>query len=215
MLFVPVFFLAAGYSLMYVIGRPVIHFATSSLNLFLLSDVPTFETQEQSFEAIKEEDVAKDENNELASSSIAYPRGGERYGDIMVDSLDLNMPLYFGDTDEILRKGAGQYMGSVYIGETGTSLVGGHNVDGFGKLSGIQTNDIVTAKTTYANYRYQVKEMVIRHKDDPEINELISQKDKPILLLYTCYPVDSLGMTDERLFVICELVEGPLINPNK
>ncbi|OTP12321.1 hypothetical protein A5844_000553 [Enterococcus sp. 10A9_DIV0425] len=215
MLFVPIFFLAVGYSLMYVIGRPVIHFATSSLNLFLLSDVPSFDTKEQTFEAINDQDVEKDKNNELASSKITYPRGGERYGEIIVDALKLNVPLYFGDTDEILRKGAGQYMGSVYIGEVGTTLVGGHNVDGFGKLSGIQTNDIVTANTTYANYQYQVKETVIRHKDDPEINQLISQRDKPLLLLYTCYPVDSLGMTDERLFVICELVEGPLINPNK
>lgn len=215
MFFAPIFFLTIGYSLIYMIGRPVIHFTISSLKLFLLSDIPTSTDREQTFSAVNEKDIKRDKNNELASSSITYPRGGECYADIIIDSVNLNVPLYFGDTDDFLRKGAGQYMGSVYLGEVGTTLVGGHNVDGFGKLSGVRKNDIVITKTIYANYRYQVKETKICHKDDPEISKLINQREKPTLLLYTCYPIDSLGMTDERLFVICALVEGPLINPNK
>ncbi|WP_165004781.1 MULTISPECIES: class D sortase [unclassified Enterococcus] len=200
---------------MYIVGQPVIHFATSSLQLFLLSDVPEFDKKQQVFTEIEEKEVKKDENNELSSTQIAYPKGGEQYGKIIIDSLKIDVPLYYGDTDEILRQGAGQYMGSVYPGERGTTLIGGHNIDEFGLLIGSQVGDVVSVKTSYANYLYQVKKIIVRRYDDREISQLIDQKQKPTVMLYTCYPVDSLGMTDERLFVICDLIDGPMINPNK
>ncbi|MFR4753953.1 MAG: hypothetical protein ACLT90_19210 [Enterococcus raffinosus] len=52
MLIAPIIFLVIGYSLMYVIGRPVIQFVTSSIQLFLLTDTPEFEATEQTFKAV-------------------------------------------------------------------------------------------------------------------------------------------------------------------
>lgn len=215
MFITPILFLVVGYSLMYVVGRPVIQFASSSLKLFLLADVPTFERQQDAFAAVNDEEIKKDADDEIPSSQIEYPKGGYQYGEVIAESLDLDMPLYYGDTDEILRQGAGQYMGSVYPGEVGTSLIGAHNGYGFGKFIGIEKGDIVKVKTTYANYEYKVTKMDIRHKDDPEIEAALEQRDTPKIIFYTCYPVDSIGMTDERVFVFCDLVKGPVVNPAK
>lgn len=198
---------------MYVIGRPVIQFVASSLELILLNEAPNFDFEsKETFTAVQDAEVQTDENNELPSSQIDYPKGGSLYGKIVIDDLKLDVPLYFGDTKEILRVGAGQFMGSVYPGELGTTLVGGHNTDSFGKLSAIQEGTEVKVQTTYGNYTYRTLHSEVKNKDDAAVQDLISQRERRILLLYTCYPIDSLGMTDDRLFVTCELIDGPVIN---
>lgn len=211
----PIIFLVIGYSLIYVIGKPVIQFVTSSIQLFLLTDTPNFETTKQSFTAVDNKSVATNANNELPSSKIDYPVGGQLYGKVKIEKLQLNVPLYFGDTEEILREGAGQFMGSVYPGELGTTLIGGHNVDDFGKLGAAQVGDEITLQTTYGNYVYRINRLDVRDKKDKEINEMIYQRNDRRLILYTCYPIDSLGLTNERLFAIGEFVSGPMINGNE
>lgn len=78
--------------------------------------------------------------------------------------------LYFGDTEEILRQGAGQFMGSVYPGEMGTSLIGGHNVDDFGKLGAVPIGDTIEVQTSYGNYTYRVTQLEVKNK---KIRQLI------------------------------------------
>lgn len=211
----PIIFLVIGYSLIYVIGKPVIQFVTSSIQLFLLTDTPNFETTKQSFTAVDNKKIATNARNELPSSKIDYPVGGHLYGKVKIEKLQLNVPLYFGDTEEILREGAGQFMGSVYPGELGTSLIGGHNVDDFGKLGAAQVGDEITLQTTYGNYVYRINQIEVRDKKDKEINDMIYQRNDRRVILYTCYPIDSLGLTNERLFAIGEFVSGPMINGNE
>ena len=211
----PIIFLVIGYSLIYVIGKPVIQFVTSSIQLFLLTDPPNFETTKQSFTAVDNKKIATNARNELPSSKIDYPVGGQLYGKVKIEKLQLNVPLYFGDTEEILREGAGQFMGSVYPGELGTSLIGGHNVDDFGKLGAAQVGDEITLQTTYGNYVYRINQIEVRDKKDKEINDMIYQRNDRRVILYTCYPIDSLGLTNERLFAIGEFVSGPMINGNE
>ena len=211
----PIIFLVIGYSLIYVIGKPVIQFVTSSIQLFLLTDTPNFETTKQSFTAVDNKKIATNARNELPSSKIDYPVGGQLYGKVKIEKLQLNVPLYFGDTEEILREGAGQFMGSVYPGELGTSLIGGHNVDDFGKLGAAQVGDEITLQTTYGNYVNRINQIEVRDKKDKEINDMIYQRNDRRVILYTCYPIDSLGLTNERLFAIGEFVSGPMINGNE
>ena len=211
----PIIFLVIGYSLIYVIGKPVIQFVTSSIQLFLLTDTPNFETTKQSFTAVDNKKIATNARNELPSSKIDYPVGGQLYGKVKIEKLQLNVPLYFGDTEEILPEGAGQFMGSVYPGELGTSLIGGHNVDDFGKLCAAQVGDEITLQTTYGNYVYRINQIEVRDKKDKEINDMIYQRNDRRVILYTCYPIDSLGLTNERLFAIGEFVSGPMINGNE
>ncbi len=211
----PIIFLICGYSLMYVIGKPVIQFVTSSIQVFLLTDTPDFQATEQSFTAVDNQSVKTNANDELPSSEVDYPVGGQLYGKVKIEKLKMDVPLYFGDTDEILRKGAGQFMGSVYPGEIGTSLIGGHNVDDFGKLGAAQVGDEIEIQTTYGNYTYRITKLDVRNKNDKEIDNMIYQRNDRRLILYTCYPLDSLGLTDERLFAIAEFVSGPMINADE
>lgn len=215
MIIAPALFLIIGYSVMYIIGKPVIQFVTSTVEIMLLNEAPTFDFDtDQSFETVNNDDVKTDADNQLASSTIDYPKGGTKYGQVVISDLKIEEPLYFGDTPQILRNGAGQFMGSVYPGEMGTTLIGGHNTASFGKLLDIKAGTKVVIQTTYGNYTYEVTEAHIKNKNDETIQSLIDQREQRILLLYTCYPINSyqLGMTNERMFVTCKLTDGPIIN---
>lgn len=101
------------------------------MQVLLLTDAPTFD------EVPKKMNINKVDSKglkEINSSQIQFPKYGENYGEITISRIKLDTPLYFGDSETILREGAGQYMGSVFPGEIGTTLVGGHNIDEFGKL---------------------------------------------------------------------------------
>lgn len=214
MIVIPILFLLCGYSLVYIVGRPVIHFTSSSLQLFLLSELPKFEKNEQTLPELDRQTIETNEQT-IFSSQIVYPRAGYRYGRIVADSVSLDVPLYYGDSAEILRQGAGQYMGSVYPGELGTTLVAGHNADEFGKLIAIKKSDVIQIIASYGDYSYQIYKIAVLDKNAEEIKLLLTQKEQPKLILYTCYPIDSIGLTDQRLFVFAYLIKGPLIQEHQ
>ncbi|EOW2629534.1 class D sortase [Enterococcus hirae] len=203
-------FFILNYCFVYLVARPVIQFVSSSIQVLLLSEAPNFE---QTFSTGNIKTTFKDQA-EINSSQIQFPKYGEHYGEISIPTLKLKVPLYFGDSESILRKGAGQYMGSVFPGEIGTTLIGGHNIDSFGKLLNIQPNEQIDIQTTYGSYHYTVTDKKVANKADWQIAKELRQQKNRELILYTCYPIDSLGLTNERLFITANLISGPKINEN-
>lgn len=143
---------------------------------------------------------------ELASSSMVYPVGGDQFGEVVIDKVKINEPLYYGDSEEILRLGAGQYIGSMIPGDLGTTLIGGHNLPSFGKIYYLEPGDQVSIRTHYGDYTYQVTEVNIADYKDPTINTKLADRSKRSLILYTCYPLDAIGLTPERVFVSADYV---------
>lgn len=204
-----------GYLIIFIIGAPVINFASSAVELILLSDAPDFEkepnnllTQTQSSE--KEQAVA--EEGKLASSRLVYPNGGDQFGQVVIDKVGINEPLFYGDSEDILRLGAGQYIGSMIPGDLGTTLIGGHNMPSFGNIYYLEAGDLVKVTTHYGEYTYQVMDKKISDYTDPIIKEKLGDKSKRSLILYTCYPLDAIGLTPERVFVFADYVSGPVID---
>ena len=52
-------------------------------------------------------------------SKIIYPSFGAQYAEIKIDSINLDAPVYWGDTEELLQQGVCQNTGSVYLGMKG------------------------------------------------------------------------------------------------
>lgn len=136
-------------------------------------------------------------------SKIIYPSFGTQYATIKIDSIGLEAPVYFGSSDELLRLGVCQYMGSVFIGETGNVVLDAHCNTFFLNLGDVKVGDIIVLTTSYGEFTYKMKESTI-FKDTN--NELIAPTADDRLTLYTCYG-NLLGPTEDRLAVICELVE--------
>ena len=135
-----------------------------------------------------------------------YPEYGSRYGNIKIESLDINLPLYYGDKLFILKNGVGQSSGSYFPGEGGSIICMGHNTKAFlYKLPQIKKGAIIEVETTYGTFKYKVDNTKIVNMYN--VDELPIQKDEEVLMLYTCYPVNGLGHKTDRFVVYAKKVE--------
>ena len=204
-----------GYLIIFIIGAPVINFAASAIDLILLNDAPAFEKETNNLFAEvdpTEKEGSVNTEGKLASSTLVYPNEGDQFGQVIIDQVGINEPLYYGDSEEILSLGAGQYIGSMIPGDMGTTLIGGHNGPSFGKIYYLEPGNTFSISTHYGDYTYQVTDKTIAHYTDPMITEKLGDKSKHSVILYTCYPLDAIGLTPERVFVFADYLTGPLID---
>ena len=143
--------------------------------------------------------------NENVKEITEYPEYGSRYGNIRIESLDINLPLYYGDKLEILKNGVGQSSGAYFPGEGGSIICMGHNTKTFlYRLPEIKKDSIIKIETTYGTYEYKVIETKV--VDMYDVDELPIQKDREILMLYTCFPVNGLGHKKDRFVVYADRI---------
>lgn len=134
-----------------------------------------------------------------------YPSWGKKYATLKIDSINLELPVYHGDTMKILKKGIGHYSGSYFNGEGGSVIFAGHS-DYLHHLPEVKINDIINVDTIYGKFKYRVYQTkVIKRTDE---NALPITKDKEILMIYTCYPVTAYGNPKHRFVVYANLVEA-------
>lgn len=136
---------------------------------------------------------------------VTYPEYGTRYGNIKIDSLNIGLPLYYGDKPNYLRYGVGQSSGAYFPGEGGSIICLGHNNKTFlYDLPKIKKDAIIEINTTYGDFKYRVYQTKIVNMYD--VDELVIQKEEEILMLYTCYPVETLGDKKDRFVVYAKRV---------
>ena len=102
------------------------------INLFFGQEIGTI------FSLVNKVSITVPENTEPEVTTIVtndsnkqnlknYPQYGTKYATIEIPRIDVNLPVYFGDTLEILKKGVGHSSGSYFPGEGGSILYMGHN----------------------------------------------------------------------------------------
>lgn len=153
----------------------------------------------------------KDGKQYVDNESVVFPRYGDCFGQLIMEDCDIDCKLFFGDDSLALRNGAGMYNGSFIPGYGGTTLVGGHNSTYFNGLKNAEAGQKVLIKTSYGNFTYTVTGTDVKKYNDPTAYDL-SSSDKSLLVMYTCYPFDELGLTSSRFFVYAELTDGVMIN---
>ncbi len=133
-----------------------------------------------------------------------YPEYGTKYATIQIPKIDVDLPVYFGDTLEILKKGVGHSSGSYFPGEGGSIVFMGHNAKKtFRRFGELQVGDEITVKATYGTYKYKIYDMKLIKETD--VDELPIQEEKEILMIYTCYPFNNIGYATQRYVVYAEL----------
>lgn len=134
-----------------------------------------------------------------------YPYHGEKYGTFKIESIDVDLPLYYGMTLDILKRGVGHDPESYFPGEGGSILCMGHNSTIFlRKFGGLKIGDIININTEYGEFNYKIYEMKVVHEDD--VDEAPIQKEEEIFMVYTCYPFNNIGYTDKRYIVYAKPV---------
>lgn len=139
---------------------------------------------------------------------ITLPVVNQQYAEIKCDKLGILAPVFWGDSDLILRSGVGTYTASSLPGYDRTILMSAHNATYFEGLEDVAQGDVFTLTTTYASFEYKVSDIKVLAADDADAVDFNREEEQ--LVLYTCYPFQALAsVNNERLFVYCDKIAGP------
>ena len=148
----------------------------------------------------EQKEMEMNENNRLQN----YPEYGTQYATIEIPKIDVDLPVYYGDTLEILKKGVGHSSGSYFPGEGGSIVYMGHNSKKvFRRFSELQIGDSIKVTTSYGEFNYRIYDMQLIN--ETETDKLPIKKEKEILMVYTCYPFNNIGYATQRYVVYAEL----------
>lgn len=135
---------------------------------------------------------------------ISYPVFGEQYAMLEIESIGLNVGVFYGVNPELLERGACHSTQSAVIGEIGNAVIDAHVNTFFSELSEVQPGDKVVVYTSYGRFVYEVSEQIEFSKTDKRY--VAVTRDAEYLTLYTCKP-QVLGSSDQRIGIRCVPVE--------
>jgi sortase A len=128
-------------------------------------------------------------------------------GELLIPSLDLELPIYEGTEKSELRKGVGRFIGSAQPGEADNCVLSGHRETVFSQLGNLELGETVIVKSELGLFSYEVDEIRIVDEDDRTV---IVPYDEAILTLTTCYPFNGIGIAPERYIVSAKMTETKL-----
>lgn len=163
----------------------------SLLNMITIGEKKV-QTQEIKFDSIKKR---------LA----VYPTWGSIWATLEIPDIGINIPVYQGDTLDIIQYGAGHFSGSYFPGEGGSIILAAHNSrQHFMYLPKLDLGAKVIVKANYGTFTYEVVDAkVIR---DNDMASLPIQTEKETLMMYTCWPTNTIGFKSKRYVVYTELI---------
>lgn len=112
-----------------------------------------------------------------------------------------NQQLYVlaGSTDAIIAFGPGHLVQSAYPGQSGNSVIMGHNDTHFALLENVNKGDLIEITTKQASTLYQIEALRIAHQDQVDLLE--PELDNTLTLI-TCYPFDTLSAGTDLRYVV-------------
>jgi sortase A len=209
----PLIFMIIGYAIAAFIFSPFIDIIHAAGSLVISRDGPDFSGLE--FESVFDEDAADviEEDGVIHISEIEMPVYGQHYAEIRNRRIGLEAPVHFGDSYEILRFGVGHNFWTDLPGFGGMTLLAGHNTTHFLPFQDIVIGDVIELQTNYGHFEYEVTTIeLIHHVDDAEVAFELGESEIEMLIMYTCYPFDAIGLTPYRLFVYAEKISGPVVD---
>lgn len=127
---------------------------------------------------------------------------GDVLGYIEIPSINIKLPIYYGTSVDILKKGVGVLEGtSLPVGGENThSVLSAHtglaNQKLFTDIDKLKDGDVFYLHILKKDLAYKVNQIKVVHPD--EIDDLKISEDKDYVTLLTCYPY---GINTERLLV--------------
>lgn len=150
------------------------------------------------------------EKKSFNNTAVNIPALNQQYAEIVCDELDIEAPVFWGDTQLTLDSGVGTYTASALPGYGSAVLMSAHNTTYFKGLKNASSGDVFKITTTYGEFEYVVRETKILSESDASAFNFNSQKEE--LVLYTCYPFAPMSaVSGERLFVYCDKLSGPVV----
>ncbi|MEG0108393.1 MAG: class D sortase [Lachnospiraceae bacterium] len=203
--YMPLIFAIIGYGIVYMAAKPFIDIGISVGSLFMSSTAGENELKGETFDQ-PGIDINK-QSGTIDIKGVHWPEYADAYGQLSCERIGLLSHVYWGDDNDLLREGAGTYLGSGIPGNNRTMLIAGHNTTIFSPLQNIQPGDVITFTTTYGIYQYQITDTKVLDSYDTTAYDMSAKTEQ--LVLYTCYPFSTLGSTNQRFFAYGTKIMGP------
>lgn len=142
------------------------------------------------------------------TTTFIHPEINRCYGTFSCRRLGINdLKVYYGDNEFCLSKGIGTSTQSALPGFGARTLMSAHNLTYFAPMKDVAVNDIFELNLKWGYYRYRVyKTEVMAPKEfDPGLIRVPSDE----IIVYTCYPFNGQSGSAQRIFMFCEMLEGP------
>ena len=210
-IYVPVLFAVIGYVIIYIAFTPIFNIIGAVSGMIARESAPNFNKELSVIYDPEAHKTVETVNNTVSESVVEWPKQGMVYANITCEAIGMDENLYWGDSDDILNVGIGQYTGSYIPGYGKTILICGHRST-FGRyIKYTELGYIYKITTNYGVYEYQVTDIVILTEEEAEEQVgywLVENKER--LIYYTCYPFESgYGKATQRCFVFAKKVSGP------
>lgn len=209
----PLIFSVIAYLLVYFLAQPILAPLMAVTDLTFSANSRPGQTDVYSgrvFELANHQDT---DIETIPASAISFPRYGDQYARVYIEGTAVDTPVFYGDSKQLLKKGAAQYIGSKLPGFGGTIIIGAHKTTHFRDLKSVEIGDIITVVTSYGVYEYTVYDLKIIDPNDTTAYDLSAQHEN--LILYTCYPFNMMGFSKKRYFVYAEYTSGPVVDVSK
>ena len=157
----------------------------------------SIEQKEVEYQEVKFDSISK--------RLIDYPLWGSEFAVLAIPNVDIKQKVYQGDTLDILKYGVGHFSGSLFFGEGGSIILAGHNNIGYlYNLPKVKKDDLIYVDAKYGKFTYKVFDTkIIDHSDNLSFT---FYNDREVLMIYTCYPVNTIGHKTKRFLVYAEKV---------
>lgn len=134
-----------------------------------------------------------------------YPTVGTEYARIKIDSIGLDLPVLFGASYDILKKGIAHDDRSYFPGQGGSIIMAGHNFSKFlAKLPETKIGDTIVIEANYGTFKYNITDQKIIKETETELVPIVDTAE--VLMLYTCWPINNIGHASERYVIYADRV---------
>jgi sortase A len=142
---------------------------------------------------------------DVPKSVLSKPKVGEAIGTLWIPKIKKTIAIIEGTDSKELKLGVGHYVKSVLPGVSDNSVLAGHRDSVFRNLGELKLGDLMTVRTSYGTFVYEVHE--IRIVDAKDRTVIVPTNDA-VLTLSTCYPFRFIGNAPKRYIVQAGLVIG-------
>lgn len=138
-------------------------------------------------------------------SVLPKPKVGDAIGTLSIPKIKKTITIIEGTGSKELKLGVGHYVNSVLPGVSDNSVLAGHRDSVFRNLGQLKLGDLMTVRTSYGTFVYEVHKIRIVDANDRTV--IVPTKDA-VLTLSTCYPFRFIGNAPKRYIVQAGLVIG-------
>jgi sortase A len=117
---------------------------------------------------------------------------------LRIPGIELEVPVYQGTTEHVLRRGAGLVEGTAFPGSTGNVGIAAHRDTHFRGLKDVAVGDVIELGTLDQTLVYRITAMEVV---DPGDVRVLDDTGEPMLTLVTCYPFYFVGNAPQRYIV--------------